>query len=194
MGKSAVKLCKAAAYVNAGTVEFLVDQDGSYYFMEVNSRIQVEHPVTETVTGIDLIKAQIRIAAGEPLGLEQKDIQIKGSAIECRINAEDPNDSFRPCPGRITTCIPPGGPGVRLDSHIYSGYEVPQYYDSMLGKLICRGNNRDEAIATMTRALDEFTIEGVKTTIPLLRDLLRHPDFRRGEFDTSFLETRFLGG
>ncbi|MFO0982115.1 MAG: acetyl-CoA carboxylase biotin carboxylase subunit [Planctomycetota bacterium] len=194
MGQAAVKLCRAASYVNAGTVEFLVDRDGAFYFMEVNSRIQVEHPVTETVTGIDLIKQQIRIAAGEPLGLRQEDVQIRGSAIECRINAEDPSDDFRPCPGKLTAYLAPGGPGVRVDSHVYVGYEIPQYYDSMVGKVICRGDTRDEAIATMARALDELVIEGVKTTVPLLRELVRNPDFRRGNFDTSFLETRFLAG
>ena len=192
MGRSAIDLCRAAEYINAGTVEFLLDAEGDYYFMEVNSRIQVEHPVTEAVTGIDLIKEQIRIAAGENLSLEQDDVTITGSAIECRINAEDPDQDFAPRPGKITFLFAPGGPGVRLDSHAYAGYTVPSHYDSMIGKLIVWGENRADAVARLSRALDEYEIEGIPTTIKFFREVVRHPDFRRGEFDTKFIETHFM--
>jgi len=191
MGKAAVAMAKAAKYHNAGTVEFLLDRSGEFYFMEVNARIQVEHPVTEMVTGIDLVKEQIRIAAGEPLGLKQEEVRIQGHAIECRINAEDPEDGFKPSPGRIALYVPPGGGGVRLDSHVYGGYEVPSNYDSMIAKLIVHRANRREAITTMRRALDEYLVEGIKTTIPLHRKIFAHPDFLFGDVDTGFIEHYF---
>ncbi len=162
LGEAAVRLARAAGYVNAGTCEFLVDADNNFYFIEVNARIQVEHPVTEMVTGIDLVKQQIRIAAGEPLPFRQEDVVVRGHSIECRINSEDPDHDFRPSPGRITALARPGGPGVRWDSHIQAGYTVPPYYDSLLGKLIVHAPTRLEAIATMRRALDELVIEGVR--------------------------------
>ncbi len=189
MGEAAKRIVAAASYKNAGTVEFLLDRDGNYYFMEVNARVQVEHPVTELVTGIDIVKEQIRIAAGEPLSVKQEDIRITGHAIECRINAEDPDDDFRPSPGTIRAFYAPGGPNVRLDSHAYAGYQVPSYYDSLIGKLIVHGRTRKEALETTRRALDEFVIEGIKTTIPLARRILRHPRFEDGAVDTSFLES-----
>ena len=192
MGAAAIRLLKAAGYENAGTVEFLLDKDMNFYFMEVNARIQVEHPVTEMVTGIDLVKAQIRIAAGETLWLNQEDVVIDGSSIECRINAEDPDDNLRPCPGRIGHYYQPGGRGVRVDSHVYSGYVVPAHYDSMISKLIVHADCRRKAINTLRRALDEYSIEGVKTTIPLHREIVRHPQFVKGRFDTSFIESSFL--
>jgi acetyl-CoA carboxylase biotin carboxylase subunit len=194
--KAAVRLAQAAGYNNAGTAEFLVDQDNRFYFIEVNARIQVEHPVTELVTGIDLIKQQIAIAAGEKLDLKQRAIPCNGSAIEVRINAEDPANNFRGCPGKITRFIPPGGAGVRFDSHAHEGYVIPPHYDSMIGKLIVHRPTREEAIACMKRALDEFVIEGVKTTIPLARDILNHTVFINGEGDTKFVERtwRFTGG
>jgi acetyl-CoA carboxylase biotin carboxylase subunit len=186
--KSAVRLAQAAGYNNAGTAEFLVDQDNRFYFIEVNARIQVEHPVTELVTGTDLIKHQIAIAAGETLDLKQRTIPCNGSSIEVRINAEDPANNFRGCPGKITRFIPPGGAGVRFDSHAHEGYVIPPHYDSMIGKLIVHRPTRDEAIACMKRALDEFVIEGVKTTIPLARDILNHTVFQTGAGDTKFVE------
>ncbi len=192
MGESAKKLVKAAGYVNAGTVEFLVDKHKNFYFMEVNARVQVEHPVTEMVTGVDIVKEQIRIAAGEKLKITQKDVKLNGHAIECRINAEDPADGFRPSPGRIRAYFAPGGAHVRVDSHVYAGYEIPPYYDSMIAKLIVWGVNRDEALARMRRALDEYVIEGVKTTIPLHREIVRHPRFISGDVHTSFLESTML--
>ncbi len=192
MGEAAKRLCKAAGYVNAGTVEFLLDTGGKFYFMEVNARIQVEHPVTEMVTGIDLVKAQIRIASGEPLPWKQEDIKITGCAIECRINAEDSEDGFRPNAGKIERYIPPGGMGVRVDSHVYSGYDIPPHYDSMIGKLIVHGVNRDDAIATMKRALGEYVVDGVKTTIPFHREVMNHPQFKKGVFDTEFIENNFM--
>ena len=192
MGEAAKRLCKAAGYVNAGTVEFLLDADRNFYFMEVNARIQVEHPVTEMVTGVDLIKAQIRIAAGEPLGLKQEDIKIQGSAIECRINAENPADGFRPSPGTISRYVLPGGRGVRLDSHAYQGYAIPPHYDSMIGKLIIHGADRADAINILDRALDEFIVEGVYTTIPFHREIVNHPQFMKGQFDTEFIETTLM--
>ncbi|MEW6745585.1 MAG: acetyl-CoA carboxylase biotin carboxylase subunit [Planctomycetota bacterium] len=189
MGEAAVTLCRAAGYVNAGTVEFLLDREGRFYFMEVNARVQVEHPVTEMVTGIDIIKEQIRVAAGEPLAFSQEDVCIRGAAIEARINAEDPEDGFRPGPGRIESMFIPGGPGVRFDSHACAGYVVSPHYDSMIGKLIVCGATRPEAVARMTRALDEFLVEGIPTTIGFYREVVRHPDFHRGEFDTTFIES-----
>jgi acetyl-CoA carboxylase biotin carboxylase subunit len=192
LSEAAVRLAKAAGYVNAGTCEFLVDTDHNFYFIEVNARIQVEHPVTEMVTGIDLVKQQIRIAAGEPLPFRQKDILVRGHSIECRINSEDPENDFRPSPGRITALRLPGGPGVRWDSHINAGYVVPPYYDSLLGKLIVHAPTRAEAIATMRRALDELAIEGVQTTIPLHRRIFRDADFIGGRVDTTWVERVLL--
>lgn len=189
---SAVRLIKAAGYQNAGTVEFLVDDKQNYYLLEVNARIQVEHPVTEAVTGIDLIKAQIRIAAGEPLPWKQKDIKQVGHAIECRINAEDPSRNFAPQPGPINELRVPGGLGVRLDSHVYAGYFIPPNYDSMIGKLIVHRPTRAEAIATMKRALSEFHIAPIKTTIPLQLQILDNPAFLAGSVDTGFIERVLL--
>jgi acetyl-CoA carboxylase biotin carboxylase subunit len=191
--ESAVRLIKAAGYTNAGTVEFLVDRDQSFYLLEVNARIQVEHPVTEAVTGIDLIKQQIKIAAGEPLGFRQKEVPQLGHAIECRINAEDPARNFAPSPGLIAEWIPPGGPGVRLDSHAYAGYRIPPNYDSMIGKLIVHRPTRAEAIATMRRALGEFLIAPIKTTIPLQLQIMDNQQFKDGQVDTGFVERVLLG-
>jgi len=185
MGEAAVQAGRAIGYSNAGTVEFLLDASGEFYFMEMNTRIQVEHPVTEMVTGVDLVKEQIRSAAGERI---RQAPPISGHSIECRINAEDPEHDFRPSPGRITAFHAPGGPGIRIDSHVYAGYSVPPYYDSLLGKLIAYGSTREEALGRAYQALEEFIIEGVKTTIPFLREVLRHPDFVAGDFDTHFLE------
>lgn len=188
MGKASVAAASAIKYTGAGTVEFLVDKHLNFYFMEMNTRIQVEHPVTEMITSIDLLKEQIRIAATGTLLLQQSDIQFHGHAIEFRINAEDPTRHFAPCPGKINLFLPPGGIGVRVDSHIYPGYIVPPYYDSLLGKLIVWGSDRTEAIARAKRALDEFIIDGVHTTIPFDIQVLQHPQFIKGEFDTSFIE------
>ncbi len=185
---AAVRLVRTANYTNAGTVEFIVDRHGSFYFIEVNARIQVEHPVTELVTGVDLIKAQIRVAAGEPLPFRQEDIPCRGAAIECRINAEDPRKNFRPAPGRITHLIAPGGFGVRWDSHAHAGYTVSPFYDSMIGKLLVHQPTRREAIDTMKRALRELHIEGVATTVPLHQDILAHSAFMDGDVDTTFVE------
>ncbi|MFN0057987.1 MAG: acetyl-CoA carboxylase biotin carboxylase subunit [Planctomycetota bacterium] len=192
LGEMATTLAKAANYKNAGTVEFLLDRDRNPYFIEMNTRIQVEHPVTEMVSGVDLIKQQIYIASGLPLSFEQSDVVLHGSSIECRINAEDPAQGFKPSPGLITRFIPPGGLGVRLDTHAYAGYTIPPSYDSMIGKLIVHRESREEAVKTMRRALDEFVIEGVKTTIPLLRDVFRHYHFVKGNIDTGFLQEYFL--
>jgi acetyl-CoA carboxylase biotin carboxylase subunit len=189
---AAVRLVKAAGYTNAGTVEFLVDRDQDFYILEVNARIQVEHPVTEEVTGIDLIKQQIRIAAGEPLPFKQDDIKQTGHAIECRINAEDPARNFAPSAGLITEFRAPGGPGVRLDSHAYAGYRIPPNYDSMIGKLIVHRPTRDEAIAVMRRALGEFHVAPIKTTIPLHLQIMDNPNFRSGDVDTGFIERSLL--
>ena len=189
MGESAVKVAKAINYVGAGTVEFLVDKDGSFYFMEMNTRIQVEHPVTEMVTGVDLIVEQIRIAQGEKLSFTQEDIQVRGHAIECRINAEDPKYNFRPSPGRISAYLAPGGPGVRVDSHVYTDYDIPPYYDSLIGKLIVWGPDRKTAIARTKRALREFAITGLPTTIGFHQKILENPDFIRGDVYTNFIET-----
>ena len=188
MCEAAVRLAKSAGYYNAGTCEFIVDKDYNFYFIEVNARIQVEHPVTEQITGIDLIESQIRVAAGEKLPFQQSDIQRNGHAIEVRINAEDPDNEFRGSPGTITKLRIPGGRGVRFDSHVHEGYKIPPYYDSMVGKLIVHRPTRDQAIACMLRALDEFVIEGVKTSIPLLRKILRDPTFQAGQVDTRWLE------
>jgi acetyl-CoA carboxylase biotin carboxylase subunit len=189
---SAVRLIKAAGYTNAGTVEFLVDKDQSFYILEVNARIQVEHPVTESVTGIDLIKQQIRIAAGEKLPFKQDDIKQTGHSIECRINAEDPARNFAPSPGVIESLRLPGGPGVRIDSHVYTGYRIPPNYDSMIGKLIVHRPTRTEAIATMRRALTEFHIAPIKTTIPLLLQIMDNQNFQSGDVDTGFIERVML--
>jgi acetyl-CoA carboxylase, biotin carboxylase subunit len=186
MGDAAIKGCKAVNYENAGTIEFLVDKDGSFYFMEMNTRIQVEHPVTEQVTGHDLIKLQLRVAAGEKL--PKRKIVQRGHAIECRINAEDPAHDFRPSPGRITGFHMPGGFGVRVDTHSYAGYVVPPYYDSLIAKLVVYAQTREGAINKMTSALEEFTIEGIKTTIPFHQQVMMDERFRSGKFDTSFLE------
>ncbi len=185
---AAVRMIRAAKYTNAGTVEFIVDHEFNFYFIEVNARIQVEHPVSEMVTGIDLIQWQIRIAAGESLTMTQQDVPCMGASIECRINAEDPENGFRPSPGTITRIIPPGGFGVRFDSHVYSGYTVSPYYDSMIGKLIVHRATREEAIATMRRALRELRVEGVKTTAMRQLEILEHPDFAAGKIDTGFIE------
>jgi len=192
MGQAAVKGAKSVKYRNAGTIEFLVDKDGNFYFMEMNTRIQVEHPVTEMVYGIDIVREQIRIASGEKLGIKQKQIKPNGHAIECRINAEDPFNGFRPSPGKITALHFPGGFGVRVDSHIYQEYVVPPYYDSMIAKLIVHAKNRDEAIARMLRALDEFVIEGIHSTIPFHIKILNSPQFRSGvDYDTKYIDTSF---
>lgn len=192
LGETAVNAARAVGYTSAGTVEFILDQEGRFYFMEMNTRIQVEHPVTEMVSGIDLIKEQIRIAAGEPLPMVQEEIRSFGHSIECRINAEDP-ETFTPSPGLIETFIPPGGPNVRVDTAAYSGYRVTPYYDSLVAKVIVRGRDRAEAIAVMERALEEFVIEGIKTTIPFHKKVLRTPEFLSGNVYTTFLEKVQLG-
>jgi acetyl-CoA carboxylase biotin carboxylase subunit len=187
MGEAALRGVHAIGYRGAGTMEFLLDEDGSFYFMEMNTRLQVEHPVTEAVTGIDLVKEQIRVAAGEPLRFEQDDLMLTGHAIECRINAEDPAHDFRPGPGRIDYLHFPGGPGVRVDSHIYAGYRVPPTYDSLIAKIITRGDDRTEALARMRRSLGETLVEGLPTTIPFLLRVLSSEEFNSGRFDTSFV-------
>jgi acetyl-CoA carboxylase biotin carboxylase subunit len=189
MGDAAVRLCRAVGYNNAGTIEFLLDRDGSFYFMEMNTRIQVEHPVTEMVYGLDLVKMQIEVAAGHPLRVAGG-LRPRGHAIECRINAEDPR-TFVPSPGRLTTFHLPGGPGVRVDTHGYEEYVIPPFYDSLVAKVIAHGRDREEAMARMSRALDFFVVEGIKTTIPFHRRLLRDPDFRAGRITTRFLEGFF---
>ncbi|MCX5710806.1 MAG: acetyl-CoA carboxylase biotin carboxylase subunit, partial [Candidatus Omnitrophica bacterium] len=182
-------------YVSAGTIELLFDQkNNDFYFMEMNTRIQVEHPVTEMVTGVDLIKEQLRIASGEKLHLQQDQVQVRGSAMECRINAEDFENNFMPSPGKIETLILPGGPNVRLDTHMYPGYEVSPYYDSLIAKLIVRGNNRGEAINTMHRALSEFIVGPIKTTIPFHLRLLEHPLFLKGDISTHFVQEMLKEG
>jgi acetyl-CoA carboxylase, biotin carboxylase subunit len=191
MGDAAVSAAASIGYVGAGTVEFLLDTDGSFYFIEMNTRIQVEHPVTEVTTGFDLVKEQILVAAGEPLSFPDEEVQLRGHAIEFRINAEDPSQGFRPSPGVITTFHPPGGPGVRLDTHVYAGYRIPPYYDSLLGKLIVSGKTREEALIRARYALNSFVIEGVHTTLPFLAEIVEHPAFQSGEVDTHFVE-RFL--
>jgi len=191
MMAAALNLARTAKYHNAGTVEFLLDKKGNFYFIEVNTRIQVEHTVTELVTGLDLIQEQLLIAGGERLRFRQEDVRFQGHAIQCRINAEDPDKDFQPSPGRIELFVPPGGPGVRVDTHCYSGYTIPPNYDSMIGKLLVHRADRRSAIATMLRALDEFVIQGPKTVIPLHRRVLTHSDFRAGEHDTGFVERYF---
>lgn len=188
LGEAAVRAAKAVGYSNAGTIEFLLDKDKNFYFMEMNTRIQVEHPVTEQVTLFDIVQAQIRIAAGEKLPIRQEDVKLVGHAIECRINAENPDKGFIPCPGRISTYHVPGGPGVRVDSHCYEEYVIPPYYDSMIAKLITWAPTREECIARMRRALDEFVIEGIATTIPFHRAVMDSEEFLRGTFGTNFVE------
>jgi acetyl-CoA carboxylase biotin carboxylase subunit len=189
---AATRLIKKANYTNAGTVEFIVDQDNNFYFIEVNARIQVEHPVTELVTGVDLIRTQIMVAAGEPLPFRQGQIKQAGHALECRINAEDPDRNFQPSPGRIERMYVPGGPGVRFDSHAHPGYVVPPHYDSMIGKLIVHQPTRAEAIMCMIRALDELRITGIRTTVPFHKKVLQHSEFVAGWVDTKFIERTFL--
>jgi acetyl-CoA carboxylase biotin carboxylase subunit len=191
MGKAAITAALAARYLNAGTVEFLVDAEGNFYFMEINARIQVEHPVTELVTGVDLVKEQIRIAAGKPLDSSLEEIQPRGWAIECRINAEDPERNFIPSPGTVEQYIPPGGFGVRLDTHLYQGYDLPIYYDSLIAKLISYDRTRQGAIGVMKRALKEFTISPIRTTIPLHLKIMDDPDFVQGNFTTDYIK-RFI--
>lgn len=188
MGEAAVRAAKASGYVNAGTIEFLLEKSGNFYFMEMNTRIQVEHPVTEWVTGIDLIKEQIRIASGKPLSYTQEEIQLSGHAIECRINAENPEKGFRPSPGTITDMYLPGGKGIRIDSAIYSGYTIPPYYDSMVAKLIVWAKNRKEAIRKMQSALGEVIIEGIDTNVDYQYEILNHPDYQAGNIDIEFIE------
>ncbi|MBT2737285.1 acetyl-CoA carboxylase biotin carboxylase subunit [Bacillus sp. ISL-7] len=192
MGSAAIAAAKAVHYYGAGTVEFLLDKNNNFYFMEMNTRIQVEHPVTEMITGIDLIKEQILVAAGYPLSFGQEDIKINGWAIECRINAENPAKNFMPSPGKVEMYLPPGGYGVRVDSAVYPGYEISPFYDSMAAKVIVWGKDREEAIGRMKRALDEFVIIGIKTTIPFHQKLLEHESFIKGQFNTKFLENNPL--
>lgn len=188
MAADAVKAAKAIRYESAGTVEFLLDKDDRYYFIEMNTRIQVEHPITEMVTGIDIVKEQIRVAAGEPLSFSQKDVRIEGHSIECRINAEDPEHGFRPCPGTVGQLYVPGGFGVRVDSAVYSGYTIPPFYDSMIAKLIVHAKDRQTAILRMKRALGEFVVEGITTNIEFQYQILNNPAYRNGAFDTGFIE------
>ncbi len=192
MGQAAVKAAQSIDYVGAGTVEFLLDAYGNFYFMEMNTRIQVEHPVTEMITGLDLIAEQIRVAQGEPLSLQQEDVEIRGHAIECRINAEDPDHEFRPQPGRINGYLAPGGPGVRMDSHVYTDYEIPPYYDSLIGKLIVWDRSREAAIQRMKRALKECAITGVITTISFHQKILETPAFLKGDVYTNFIEQHLM--
>ncbi len=190
MGRAAVKAARTAGYTNAGTVEFLVDKKKNFYFLEMNTRIQVEHPVTEEITGIDLVKKQIEIAAGKRLGLRQKDIKFDGYAIECRINAEDPKNNFAPNTGRVTAYYSPGGIGVRIDGAIYKDYVIPPYYDSLIVKLIVKGSTWEEAVRRMDRSLEEFVVRGIKTTIPFLRKIMDDKDFRKGKFDTTYIDRK----
>jgi acetyl-CoA carboxylase biotin carboxylase subunit len=191
---AAIRLVKTAGYYNAGTCEFLVDKDNNFYFIEVNARIQVEHPVSELVTGVDLVREQIRVASGEKLRFKQDDIVHRGSAIECRINAEDPANNFQPSPGTIARWQPPGGPGVRLDTHVCQGYRVPPNYDSLVAKLLVFQPTREEAIKAMRRALHEFVVEGIKTTIPIHQKIFNTSAFIEGQVDTTFIERTFLSG
>ena len=192
MGMAAIKAAKIAGYTSCGTVEFLVDSDKNFYFMEMNTRIQVEHPITEMRTGIDIVKEQIKIAAGEPLKFKQRDVKFDGCSIECRINAENPSKNFMPCPGKITDIHLPGGNGIRVDTAIYSGYVIPPNYDSMIAKIIVHGATRNEAISKMKRALEELVIDGVDTNRDFLFEIIRNPNFIRGNFDTSFIEKEIL--
>ncbi|MFU8769980.1 MAG: acetyl-CoA carboxylase biotin carboxylase subunit, partial [Desulfotignum sp.] len=188
LGSTAIRIAKAFEYTNAGTMEFLVDRDKNFYFMEVNARVQVEHPVTELITGIDIVRKQIEIAAGRKLGLSQSDIRFDGWAMECRINASDPADNFMPSPGQITSVKFPGGPGVRLDTHIYDQYLVTPFYDSLIGKLCVWAPDRDQAVRRMKRALDEFEITGIATPIDFYKKVMTHERFQNGDLDTHFLE------
>ena len=192
MGDAAVAAARSIGYEGAGTVEFLVDRSGAFYFMEMNTRIQVEHPVTEVVTGVDLIAEQLRIAGGEPISVQQSEIALHGHAIEVRINAEDPRQNFRPAPGKITGWLPPGGPGVRVDSHVYTGYEIPPFYDSLIGKLIVWGVDREHALKRLRRALSECAVTGIPTTIEFHLALLDRPEFQRGDVHTKFVEQEML--
>ena len=192
MGESAVRGAKAVDYKGVGTIEFLLDGD-NFYFMEMNTRIQVEHPVTEMVTGIDLLKEQIKVAAGQEIPFKQEDIEFNGCAMECRVNAEDPEHDFRPSPGKISALSIPGGPGVRVDTHVYAGYEIPPFYDSMIAKIIAYGSDRGETIKTMQRALDEFLVEPIKTTVDFHKKVLIDSDFQKGDFSTHFVEKFFPG-
>ncbi|GAP98213.1 acetyl-CoA carboxylase biotin carboxylase subunit [Leptolyngbya sp. NIES-2104] len=194
MGNAAVTAAKSISYIGAGTVEFLLDRSGDFYFMEMNTRIQVEHPVTEMITGIDLIAEQIRIAQGEPLRFTQDEIELRGHAIECRINAEDPDHNFRPSPGRISGYLPPSGPGVRMDSHVYTDYEIPPYYDSLIGKLIVWGSDRPSAILRMKRALRECAVTGLPTTINFHQRILETPEFQKGDIYTNFVDKVMMSG
>jgi acetyl-CoA carboxylase biotin carboxylase subunit len=194
IGEAAVRAAKAVGYMNAGTVEFLLDAQKSFYFMEMNTRVQVEHPITEAITGVDIVKEQIRIASGEKLDLMQKDVHINGHAIECRITAEDPDKDFAPSLGTIENLILPGGLGVRVDTHLYPGYTIPPYYDSLLGKLVVWAEDRNEAISRMTRCLSEFTVEGIKTNIPFHLKIMANSFYRRGELSTSFIRRRMNNG
>jgi len=187
MGEAAVRGAKAINYVGAGTIEMLLDEDGSFYFMEMNTRIQVEHPVTEQLTGVDLVKEQIRVAAGLPLTIKELP-PFRGHVIECRVNAEDPSRNFQPSPGKLEVFHQPGGPGVRIDTHAYAGYTVPPYYDSMIAKLIVQGSTREEALKRMQIALESFVVEGVKTTMPFLARVMQHPGFQAGKVHTKWLE------
>ena len=192
MGDAAIKAAKIANYTSCGTIEFLVDNDKNFYFMEMNTRIQVEHPITEMRTGVDIVKEQIRIAAGEKLKYKQKEIEFRGHSIECRINAENPSKNFMPCPGKITGLHLPGGNGIRIDTAIYEGYKVPSSYDSMIAKIITHGVTRNEAIAKMKRALEELVIEGIDTNVDFLFQIIKNPNFIRGDFDTSFINKEML--
>jgi acetyl-CoA carboxylase biotin carboxylase subunit len=188
MGAAAIRMAQSINYTNAGTMEFLVDRDKKYYFMEVNARVQVEHPVTEMITGIDIVQQQIRIAAGEPLAIRQADVGVNGWSIECRINAADPENDFMPSPGEITSLSLPSGPGVRLETHIHSGYMVTPFYDSLIGKLVVWAEDRERAIRRMDRALTEFEVEGIQVTVPFHRRVMAEPDYISGNIDTHFLE------
>ena len=192
MGDAAIKAAKKVGYTSSGTIEFLVDKNKNFYFMEMNTRIQVEHGITEERTGIDIVKEQIRIAAGEKLKIKQKDVEFRGHVIECRINAENPSKNFRPSPGKITGLILPGGNGIRVDTFVYEGYTIPPNYDSMIAKIIAHGKTRNEAISKMKRALEETVIEGVDTNIDFLLTIIRNSNFLRGKYDTSFIEKEIL--
>jgi acetyl-CoA carboxylase biotin carboxylase subunit len=187
IASAAIQAVRNLGYSSCGTMEFLMDGNGDFHFIEMNTRVQVEHPITEEITGVDILKAQILAAAGEPLGISQDDVTLSGHAIEVRVNAEDPDRDFSPCPGTIERLHLPGGPGIRVDTHVYQGYSIPPHYDSLIAKVIAYGRTRDEAITRMSRALDETVIEGVKTTIPFHRTILEHPDFRSGNFHTGFI-------
>lgn len=189
MGEAAIAIARTVEYDNAGTVEFLLDQDGHFYFMEMNPRIQVEHTVTEQITAIDIVRNQISIAAGKPLEIRQKDVTLQGHAIQCRINAEDPRNNFMPCTGTVTAYLSPGGIGVRIDGAVYKDYTIPPYYDALLAKLTVRGRTWEETVSRMRRSLEEYVLRGVKTTIPFMMNIMMEQDFRAGRFDTSYLET-----